>query len=184
MTPMKWSEHTIGRALAHQVFNRKYLVVVPNCTWPGHECDILAVTESLRIIDVEIKITRADLKADAKKDKWQRYLSYTEAESAGHDISQWNPYDHPIRVDWPRKVWKHYYALPAEIWTDELFASLGSSASGVLLLTEADDKLQIRVQRPAKPCREADPISPAAAINIARLASLRMWEAYELLEHR
>ncbi|KAG1254471.1 hypothetical protein G6F68_010834 [Rhizopus microsporus] len=37
--------------------------------------------------------------------------------------------------EWPRQVWKHYYALPAEIWTDELLDCLGSPASGVLLLT-------------------------------------------------
>ena len=32
---MNWSEHIISRALAHRIFNRKYLVVVPNCTSPG-----------------------------------------------------------------------------------------------------------------------------------------------------
>ena len=42
--------------------------------------------------------------------------------------------------------------------------------------------MRIRVRRPAKPCRGAEPISPAAAVDIARLASLRMWDAYERLE--
>src|SRR5690606_35854304 len=48
---VKWSEQTIARALAQQTFNRKYLVVVPNCNWTGYEADILAVTENLRLID-------------------------------------------------------------------------------------------------------------------------------------
>lgn len=69
---MKWTEKTIARALAQQTFNRKYLVVVPNCNWTGYEADILAVTENLRLIDVEIKISRADLKADASS-MWDAY---------------------------------------------------------------------------------------------------------------
>lgn len=68
--PIKWSESNIARALALQVFARKYLVMVPNCNWTGYECDLLAVAPDLRIVDIEVKISRADLKADAKKDKW------------------------------------------------------------------------------------------------------------------
>lgn len=67
---MKWSEKIIASALACQVFERKHLVLVPNCSWPGSECDLLVVTCDLRIIDVEVKISRSDLKADAAKDKW------------------------------------------------------------------------------------------------------------------
>lgn len=179
---MKWSEHNIGRALAQQFFNRKYLVVVPNCNWTGYECDILAVTENLRIIDVEIKISRSDLKADAKKDKWLHYLSYAEAVAAGHNVSDYGSYEHRVRVEWPRKVWKHYYAMPADVWDDGLMDALGSPASGVLLLSDRDGQLRIHCQRPAKPCRDADRLNPAAAVAVARLASLRMWDAYKRLE--
>ena len=186
---MKWSEHSIGRALAEQFFNRKYLVVVPNCNWTGHECDILAVTENLRIIDVEIKISRPDLKADAKKDKWVRrtFQGYEPDEPlydkqglVAHKRSR-AVYDEQ-RLLWPRKVWKHYYALPDEIWNDGLIESLGSAASGILLLTQVDGQLRIRCRRPAKPCSDADKLSPATAINLARLASLRMWKAYQQME--
>ena len=64
---LPWSENLIAATLARQIFHRKHLVVVPNCSWPGSECDLLVVTPSLRIIDVEIKISRADLLADTKK---------------------------------------------------------------------------------------------------------------------
>lgn len=186
---MMWSERTIGRALAQQVFNRKYLVVVPNCNWTGYEADILVVTENLRLIDVEIKISRADLKADAKKDKWW----HSEYVGSPRRIDEFNAavrlkrYRHvwaqrfEMRV-WPHKVWKHYYALPEEIWTDDLLPSLGSEASGVLLLTDAAGDLRIRCRRPAKPCRDAEKLSPVAAVHIARLASLRMWEAYQKVD--
>lgn len=188
---MKWSEQSIGRALSLQFFNRKYLVVVPNCNWTGYECDILAVTENLRIIDVEIKISRADLKADAKKDKWLKrtFLGYSEEERTylpdGRlgGIRRKSLYDEK-RLEWPRKVWKHYYAMPEAIWDDSLLDSLGSPASGVLLLSDVDGQLRIRCRRPAKPHKDADKLTPVAAVDIARLASLRMWNAYQCLDAR
>ena len=64
-----WSEQLIARTLARQTFEKKNLVIVPNCNWTGNECDLLVVTPDLRIIDVEVKISRSDLKADTKKNK-------------------------------------------------------------------------------------------------------------------
>ena len=90
-------------------------MLVDNCNWTGNECDVLGVTTDLRIIDVEVKISRADLKADARKDKWWRSLTWDEATAKGYDTSNWNPWAHREPRDWPRKVWKHYYALPAAI---------------------------------------------------------------------
>lgn len=197
---MRWSETSITRALVRQTFNRKYLVVVPNCNWTGHECDLLVVTENLRIIDVEIKISRADLKADAKKEKWWRrehigfWPSVTELRHS--------PWSNDLRVesiarrarykstpkDWPTKVWKHYFALPKEIWHPDLLTALPSAQSGVLLLdrdgypSPAVDVMRVQCVRRATPNRDARPISPAAAVDIARLASLRMWDAYARLE--
>lgn len=199
---MKWSENSIARALARQSFNRKYLVVVPNCTWTGHECDLLVVTENLRIIDVEIKISRADLKADARKEKWwhREYLgqwpSVSELSHSKLSIDLVEVRRHrkskykSTPKDWPRKVWKHYYALPKEIWHPDLFAALPSAQSGVLLLDRdgyprpASDVMRVECVRRAAPNRDAAPISPAAAVDIARLASLRMWDAYARLEER
>ncbi|QDJ57274.1 hypothetical protein [Bordetella hinzii] len=199
---MTWSENAIARALARQTFNRKYLVVVPNCTWTGHECDVLVVTEKLRIIDVEIKISRADLKADAKKEKWwhREHLGYWPTVSE----LRHNPRMNDLRLereyrpgrykstpkDWPRKVWKHYYALPKEIWNPDLLAALPSAKSGVLLLDRdgyprpSGDVMRVECMRRATPNRDAQPISPAAAVDIARLASLRMWDAYARLEQK
>lgn len=179
---MKWSETNIARALALQFFNRKHLVVVPNCNWTGSECDLLVVSESLRIIDVEIKISRSDLKADAKKDKWWRAEGFGRYEVVDGRQKHIPAPRQPL--EWPRKVWKHYYALPKEIWTPELRESLPSTSSGILLLSEQrfDNQLMVTCERRATPCRESQPISAAAAIDIARLASLRMWDSYKLLE--
>lgn len=192
---MKWTETSIARALALQTFNRKSLVVVPNCTWTGYECDLLVVAPDLRIIDVEVKISRADLKADAKKDKWwhREFAGHAPEErkdGAGNVIARYHRaiYNKTPR-QWPPKVWKHYYAMPKEIWKPEL-AEFINERSGILLLSEQQcygvidgaAQIVVSVERQAKPNRDAEKISPAAAIDIARLASLRMWESYRQVE--
>lgn len=167
---MNWSEHTIARAIALQTLARKCVVLVDNCNWTGHECDVLAVTNDLRIIDVEVKISRADLKADARKDKWWRRLGWTAMHGADA------PRQHPP------KVWKHYYAMPAAIWKPDLVDALPSTASGILLLRERRDwrepPVVVKVERRATPAKDAYRLKPEQVMDIARLANLRMWEAY------
>lgn len=174
---MKWTEKNIAAHLARFTFNRKCLVVLPNCLWTGYECDLLAVTRDLRIIDVEVKISRADFRADAAKDKWFHSWNWRED----------GPYDETKRKarEWPRRVWKHYYCLPEAIWTPALLDS-APPASGILLIREREAKhggSYIRCERMAKPCRDAEKITAADAIDIARLASLRMWDAYDAAEN-
>lgn len=121
---VKWSEAVIGRYLARQIFNRKAIVVVPNCSWTGHECDVLVVTTDLRVIDVEVKVSRADLRKDPKKDKWFHYW----------DVNIDGPYlpggnEPRRRREWPNRVWKHYYCLPESVWADCLLAELPADNS-------------------------------------------------------
>jgi len=156
------------RQLMHQTFQRQALILVPECNWTGHECDLLIVHKTMRVIDVEIKISRADFKRDAAKDKWWHRISVDEARARGLD---W--WTHREHVDWPRKVWKHYFAMPREIWKPELAEFLPSPMSGVILM----DARGPHVERMAKPDKAAEPISAKAAIDIARLANLRMWDA-------
>ena len=173
MTPA-WSEYSIARAISLQTLAKRCVVLVDNCNWTGYECDVLAVTTDLRIIDVEVKISRADLKADAKKDKWWQQPSW------------WSHEQKPERVAnlHPQKVWKHYYALPKEIWKPELLECLPSSASGVLLLDRdgyprpSGHAMRVDCVRRATPAKNAYRLKPEEVMDIARLANLRMWEAY------
>lgn len=169
---MTWSEGMIARALAVRFFRGKYLCVVPNCNFTGYEADLLCVTENLRLIDVEIKISRSDLKADAKKDKWWSRTEFWK--SFGKHEAHRNC--EPVRLEWPRKVWKHYYAVPSEIWSDELLECLPSPMSGVLLLYMDGFGVNVECVRRATPCKDAEKISHAQAVDVARLASLRMWD--------
>lgn len=167
-----WNERLIARAIARQTFASKYLVLLPNCNWTGSECDLLAVTDNLRLIDIEIKISVADLKADANKTKWYHNWDYK--------ID--GPYVHGYKRRprlWPTKVWKHYYCVPESLWKPELELVLASAASGVICVSGDDPRgYFVRVAKKAKPCADAKPISDRAAIDLARLASLRMWDAY------
>jgi len=166
---MLWNERTIGKALQHQVFNRA-VCVVDNCIWTGFEADMMIVEPKLRIIDVEIKVSRADLKADFHKDKW------IEFKSGQYGV----PREMLPRKLWPRQVWKHYYAVPEDVWTDELLPCLGSPNSGVLLLKEGKDgRVRIRCHKRTVPNKEAKKLEAAAVLDIARLATLRLWNAYD-----
>lgn len=168
---MQWNEGMIARAISLQTLARKCVVLVDNCNWTGHECDVLAVTTDLRIIDVEVKISRSDLKADAKKDKWWRRTLW-------RDIA--GP---PMLLRHPPKVWKHYYALPVDIWKPELLACLPSPASGVLLLHgKKDGRIVVTCERRATTAKDATRLTPEQVMDITRLANLRMWDAYQRAE--
>lgn len=182
---MQWTETNIASAIANQTLARKCIVLVDNCNWTGHECDVLGVTTDLRIIDVEVKISRADLKADAKKDKWWRHLRLEEAKAKGINTRDWSPWAHREPREWPTKVWKHYYAMPREIWRPELLDCLPSKASGVLLLSRTSSEsvpVSVHVERRATPNRDAQRLQPEHVIDIARLANIRMWEARRAAE--
>ena len=183
---MIWSENSIAAALARQTFQRKAIVLVPNCTWTGYECDLLVVTNSLRIIDVEVKISRADLKKDAGKGKWwEHYINPADAVQRGlvEQEALWDKWKDKAQRSWPYKVWKHYYAMPAEIWNDSLLDSLPSPNSGVIALSVTrHGAISADVVRRAKPDRDAHVLTPDAAIDIARLANLRYWDVVTNLE--
>ena len=156
---MTWNESGIAALLARDTFGRD--VVCPNCTLLGFESDLLVVHRSLHLIDVEIKVTRSDFKADAKKTKWWRFGRTWERPNFGP----------PQKLDWPDKVWKHYYALPAELWKPEL-AEFLPIMSGLLLI----HRNRVEHKQRAKPSPFAEPVKLETAMTIARLVSVRYWE--------
>jgi hypothetical protein len=168
-----WNERRIGRELQRGIFNRE-VCVVDNCNFTGFECDLLIVEPKLRLIDVEIKTSRADLKADFHKDKWIEFGGLHQFGRSREMLP---------RKLWPRRVWKHYYAVPEELWLPELKPFLGSPNSGVLLLSESEGIVRVRCERRATPNKDAKQLTPAEVIDIARLASLRLWNSYATMEN-
>jgi hypothetical protein len=167
---MKWTAGQIGHSLYYHVFAQKHAVVLENCYYPGSECDVLIVRNDLRLMEIEIKISRSDLRADAKKDKWFKYVPLPGKRFWHRDECTVE------RLDWPKNIWKHYYCMPAEIWTPELAADIPAK-SGVLLMREWRDGVATSVQRQAKPNKDAKPMPPADLIDIARYCNVRMWDA-------
>jgi hypothetical protein len=170
---MKWTAREIARTLYIHAFKHKHLVVVPNCYFPGSECDILVVRTDLRMIDVEIKISRSDLKADAQKDKWFDHWTW-------EDGCPWLPMEQrpaPTKRSHPKRIWKHYYAMPAEIWTPELEEFI-QPASGVVLLKDHKTQPFAVIHRQAKPSKDASKISMEELCDVARLSTVRMWESF------
>lgn len=170
--PVVWSERAIGCAIFAQAFTRKHVCLIPNTYYTGYEADVLVVRNDLRLMDIEIKISRSDFKADQKKDKWW-------------DNPTWwgSPRDRPASTkrEWPPKIWKHYYALPRAIWKDGLETEV-SAKSGILLFSEGSYGVQMSVHRQAKPNRDAKQITATEAIEVARACNARMWGAYGELE--
>lgn len=175
---MKWSEATIASVLARNTFVNG-LCVLPNCIWTGDEIDLLVVTPARRIIDVEIKVSRADLKVDKDKRKWWRQAGEWVAVDGRYQRSK-----PPEPRPWPRKVWKHYYALPKDIWKPELLEHVQPNSGVLLVYGDAHRRSQSGVEcvRRAKPCPGVEALSDEHVIKIARLASLRMWDTYLALE--
>lgn len=186
MNATVFTEASVAAAIARQVFNRKCIVLVDNCMWTGCESDLLGVTMDRRLIDVEVKISRADLKADLDKDKWwHRGWNLRTYDKA---TGKWSE-PPSTRREWPPKVWKHYYCMPHSVWKPELADSIPAN-SGVIALVERQSHagaakwLEASVKRRAKPNRDADRITEEDCLDIARLANLRMWAAYEGQPHR
>lgn len=169
---MKWTAREIARSLYVQAFNHKHLLVVPNTYWPGNETDILVVRTDLRLMDVEIKISRSDLKADAKKEKW------FDMPTTWRDERPKTPRTHP------RRIWKHYYCMPEAIWKDGLLEGIPAT-SGVILMRDHPDHPGTWLVRQAKPAKDAERITPEELADIARVQSHRMWESFnEVDRHR
>lgn len=161
MAADKWSAAGIQRLLVRDFFKNAF-AIVPNTNWTGFEADLLVVTSNLRLIDVEVKISRADLKADAGKDKWL-FFKYMPGSGTG----------------WPPRVWKHYYAFPAHLWHDDIMAGL-PQASGVLLIGRSRwGGFGWDLKRRAVPNPKPYVLEPAQVLDVARLASVRMWQALE-----
>jgi hypothetical protein len=169
---MKWSEAAIARALARSTFKGD-LCVVDNCSWTGHECDLLVVTHNMHVVDVEIKISRSDLKADKDKAKWWH-------RGFGHWATGKYVEAPRVALPYPMRVWKHYYALPKDVWRDDMMEHVQKN-SGVLLLSpprNTGERIHVDCIKRAKPDRTAYRLTMFDLVDVARLASLRMWDAY------
>ena len=172
MSAQEWSEERIASALAMFTFRRSALVMVPNTYWTGHETDLLVVRKDLRLIDIEVKISCHDFRQDKFKDKWLVPSDYT-------GCSRWPAAGLVYGINepkWPRRIWKHYYALPEIVWKNELLTHIPVTSGILWMRKRTDGSVGIHVHRNAKPNKKADRVTLEEVIDIARACSLRYWD--------
>lgn len=146
-TPKSMTEKQIVEILGKWYF-KNALVELNNYFWTGFECDILAISKSLRPIEIEIKVSQADFLKDRKKDKWDKKLP----------------------------MWKHYYLMPENIYHNRMIAKLPHPECGILTLAEVDGKYLVRTQKPAGVISDIK-ISIGTIIDIVRILNQRYWRA-------
>ena len=173
MRHAQYSEFAIARHLAREKFSGM-LMVVDNTYHLGDECDLLIVNHrNLHYIDVEIKVSRADLKADRFKDKWRSAARTWPLHSARPVVP----------LEWPRKVWKHYFCVAEPVWTPELLEHVGPRSGVFTIRIDEDGRYGgIKVQRKCQANPAAKPATPEEIVKLAFLANVRMHESYRKLD--
>lgn len=169
-----YTEANIAAAVAQQLL-RDCVVCVPNTKWTGYETDVLAVhRKTLLAIDAEIKISRADLRADRDKRKWR--TEWPMFPLRPHAVTETGNRTYMV----PPKIWKHVYVVARPVWTPELLADI-NPMSGVFTVTlgrSPRDNLTraaFKCERRSKTFKDAVPLSADEVCDLARLVTLRYW---------
>jgi len=136
-------------------FCRRRYIAVPNVSWGwglDYEADLIAVSPAGWCTEVEIKVSKADLKADAAKHKWSRGL--------GPMISRF------------------YYAVPDSL---EEFALQNILPNHGLIIVRPDTHStgfpRARVVRRADRIAAARKTNPDELNKLMHLGIMRFWDA-------
>jgi len=133
-------------------FNYRQNLIVPNISWGMniHECDLLIVTKSGYATEVEIKISKGDLKKDAEK-----------------------KHNHEDRYNRIRRL---YFAIPESL-TDCI--EFIPERAGIIVLSRGknygEDYLYCRVLREARVNNTCKKFTDEERFNVARLGTMRIW---------
>lgn len=139
-------------------FNPRRHLIVPNISWGMglHECDLLVMNGQNYGVEIEIKVSKADVKKDGKK-------------KHGHD-------SHKIR--------RLFFAIPLKLFTDDIVAMIPERAGILVVLPAQRDDLygntfisppRCVLKRNAKINKYAKPFSDSERIEMGRLGMLRYW---------
>ena len=146
--PKKISTIEIEESLA-RYFNFKVNVIVPNISWGlgVHECDIFVIRQSNYAIEVEIKISLSDLKAESKK---------------GHTHSS-------------TKIREFYYAIPNDL-LDSCIEHIPPHA-GILTCerNKYNDIVKTNIYRKAKINTKARKLTDKEVLKACHLGTMRIW---------
>jgi hypothetical protein len=132
-----------------QYFGPRQSLIVPNISWGMniHECDLLIVRKSGYGIEVEIKISRADLKKDAEK-------------THHHNDS---------------RIREFYFAIPDYLQDSIEFIPKHAGIIVVNRVYNYGDHVYCRIIRDAEVNKKCTKFTEAEMFNIARLGTMRIW---------
>lgn len=144
-----------------RMFGIRQNLIVPNISWGLglHECDLLVIRMSAYAVEVEIKVTRADLKKDAEK-------------RHGHESD---------------KIKEFYYAVPEKLY--DACVQFTPITAGIIVVSDADASdpffepywRKASIKRPATVRKDARRLTPAEVSQVARLGCMRIWSLKEKL---
>jgi hypothetical protein len=132
-------------------FDYRQNIIVPNISWGIniHECDLLIIRKSGCGIEVEIKISKADLKKDGEK-------------RHGH-------------FDYNNRIKELYFAIPEHL-KDNI--DLIPERAGILVLNKRLDygyHIDLRILRKPKSNMKATKFTEKEILKIAHLGTMRIW---------
>lgn len=156
---MKAAEIEIAVA---EYFGIRQHLIVPNVSWGfgfSHEIDMLIVTGSGYASEIEIKVSKSDLKRDRKKRKWKTGM-YSEF----GDIYQTH-----------NTIKSLYFAIPKEL---ESAISEIPERAGILIVGVGEyDKSRLYAWELRKPQinKDARKLNEKELLHLARLGTMRIW---------
>lgn len=137
-------------------FGVRQHLMVPNVSWGLglHECDMLIVTKSGFANEVEIKVSRYDLKRDLNKHHGHR----------------------------SRLIRRLFFAIPKDL--SEFTNLIPEHAGIILIVKNQYDENVCNLVRPAQVNKGAKPLTTEQIIHLGRLASMRIWSLKGTLVNR
>jgi len=146
-------------------FDPRRNIIVPNVWWGwglNHECDLVVLTKSGYAYEVEIKVSKSDLRADLKK-RW------------GHSS---------------KRLRRLYFAVPEKLESCAL--ELVPKSAGILKIQQTDTGRwpypgNVSKVREAQINLEARRLNPEEELKLAALGTMRIWtlkRAYSSLWER
>lgn len=139
-------------------FDYRRNLIIPNVSWGfrgrNFETDLVVMTPSGYIYDVELKVSISDLRRDKRKLKWQQ-----------------RKYQNDYRKTW--------FAMPAELLKINVYEHIPEFAGVIKVITTTDFQGQVYryalVERPAAINKKAKRLTVLEQYQLARLGSLRVW---------
>ena len=136
-------------------FGYRQNLIVPNISWGLwiHECDLLVVTKAGYAIEIEIKISRADIKKDALK-------------RHGH-------------VD--KRLKCLYFAIPEKL--KSCIDLIPERAGVFIVKEKRPGWLICNLERKPVLNKEARKLTPEEQFKVAHLGAMRIWELKHTIKH-